>query len=213
MGRSWFSPQGVNLYGSLVIRTAIDAHQLAGWLSWLPLMAALGAAKAIETVGTAHVAVKWPNDLLINERKVGGILCESGSSVRAGPFQIIGIGINVNGTLQDFPEELRDIATTVRHETGGDTDRNRLMAQVLGELESCLEEFLSCGPDLIALAYRRRCATLGKSIKAMLADGREYLGMAEAIEQDGSLILVQPPEGTSPPTVRHLRAADIIHLR
>ena len=213
MARSWFSPSGVNLYGSLVIRITIDAPRLSAWLSWLPLMAALGAAEAIDIVSGVPIAVKWPNDLLINERKVGGILCESGASAAAGPFQVIGIGINLNGIPEDFPDELRHIATTLRHETGAFIDRNRLAAQLLIELESCLEEFLSRGSEFIALAYRRRCTTIGKTVKAVLADGKEYVGVADAIEQDGSLTLVQPSLGTSPPTVRQLRAADIVHLR
>ena len=209
MARSWFSPPGVNLYGSVLIRLTIDAQGLAAWLSWLPLMAALGAAEAIEVVGAVRIAVKWPNDLLINERKVGGILCESGASAGSGSFQVIGIGINVNGASEDFPDELRHIATTLRQETGGFLDRNRLVAQLLIELESCLETFMSLGSEPLALAYRRRCATIGKTVKAMLADGNEYIGVAEAIEHDGSLTLVQ--QSTS--AVRRLRAADIIHLR
>lgn len=214
MARSWFSPPGVNLYGSVVIRTAIDTQDLADWLSWLPLMAALGAAEAIEIVGSANVAVKWPNDLLINERKVGGILCESGGSSRAGAFQVIGIGINVNGVPEDFPDELRHLATTIRHETGGFVDRNRLMAQLLVELESCIDEFLSRGSEAIAHAYALRCATVGKTVKALLADGKEYVGVAAAIEKDGSLRLVERNEGTaSRPAIRQIRAADIVHLR
>jgi BirA family transcriptional regulator, biotin operon repressor / biotin---[acetyl-CoA-carboxylase] ligase len=213
MARSWFSPSGVNLYGSLVIRITIEAPRLSAWLSWLPLMAALGAAEAIDIVSAVPIAVKWPNDLLINERKVGGILCESGVSAGAGPFQVIGIGINVNGLPEEFPDELRHIATTLRHETGAFIDRNRLAAQLLIELESCLEEFLTRGSEFIALAYRRRCTTIGKTVKAVLADGKEYIGVADAIEQDGSLMLIQPSVGTSPPTVRQLRAADIVHLR
>jgi len=144
---------------------------------------------------------------------VGGILCESGASAGAGPFQIIGIGINVNGVPEDFPDELRHIATTIQHETGRIIDRNRLAARLLIELESCLEEFLSSGSESIGLAYRQRCTTIGKTVKAVLADGKEYIGVADAIEQDGSLTLVQPSLGTSPSTVRHLRAADIVHLR
>ena len=213
MARTWFSPPGVNLYGSVVIRTPIKAPLLAAWLSWLPLMAALGVAEAIDIVSGLPTAVKWPNDLLINERKVGGILCESAASVGTGPFQIIGIGVNVNGVPEDFPDDLRHIATTIRHETGGFIDRNRLTAQLLIELESCLEEFLSRGSESIALAYRRRCTTIGKTVRAVLADGKEYIGVADAIEQDGSLTVVQPSLGTSPPTVRQLRAADIMHLR
>ncbi|HET8722194.1 MAG TPA: biotin--[acetyl-CoA-carboxylase] ligase, partial [Nitrospira sp.] len=213
MGRSWFSPSGVNVYGSLIIRTAVDAERLAEWLSWLPLIAALAAADALENSGAPHIAVKWPNDLLIHERKVGGILCESGSSRGAGPFQVIGIGLNVNGALEDFPDQLRPLATTIRQETGGFTDRNRLMAQLLNELESRLDTFLSHSLDSIVLAYRRRCATVGKTVKAVLADGTEHVGVAEAIERDGSLTLLQRPLPSGPATARQLRAADIMHLR
>ena len=213
MARSWFSPPGVNLYASLVIRTAINAERMTEWLSWLPLMAALSAAQAIESVTKEPIAIKWPNDLLIHERKMGGILCESGSSATAGPFQVIGIGINVNGALEDFPDDLRPFATTIRHETGGVIDRNRLMAHLLIELESSLERFLSCGADALTIAYRRRCTTIGKAVKAVLADGTEYMGVAEGIEEDGSLILLQQAVGASPPMTRKLRAADIVHLR
>ena len=94
-------------------------------------MAALAAAEGIERRGQPSVAVKWPNDLLINERKIGGILCESGTAAPSGPFQVIGIGINVNGEPEDFPEELRGTATTIRRETGSFIDRNRLLAQLL----------------------------------------------------------------------------------
>jgi BirA family transcriptional regulator, biotin operon repressor / biotin---[acetyl-CoA-carboxylase] ligase len=213
MARSWFSPPGLNVYGSVVIRTTIEAPRVAAWLSWLPLMAALGTAEAIEVVGAVGMAVKWPNDLLIGERKVGGILCESGMSAGTGVFQVIGIGINVNGALEDFPDELRHIATTIRHETRAFIDRNRLVAQLLHELESCLEKFLSHGSEPIALAYRRRCITIGKTVKAVLADGNECIGMAEAIEQDGSLRLVQQTSPGTAPEIRQIRAADIVHLR
>jgi BirA family biotin operon repressor/biotin-[acetyl-CoA-carboxylase] ligase len=212
LARTWFSPPGVNLYASVVIRLPIDAQRQAAWLSWLPLMAALAAAEAIEIVSAARIAVKWPNDLLITERKAGGILCESGTSAGLGSFQVIGLGINVNGTQGEFPEELRDIATTVRHETGNFIDRNRLVAQLLNETERCLDEFLSRGSEPIALAYKQRCATIGKTVKAVLADGNEYIGVAEDIEQDGSLTLVERSSGRAA-TVRQLRAADIVHLR
>jgi BirA family biotin operon repressor/biotin-[acetyl-CoA-carboxylase] ligase len=212
--RTWFSPPGVNVYASLVIRTGIHGEELAAWLSWLPLMAALGAAEAIDTLGLVTVAVKWPNDLLINNRKVGGILCESATAPGSGSFQVIGIGINVNGSVKDFPDELREIATSIRQETGHVIDRNQLVAQVLCELESCLEEFSSRGPERIALAYRRRCTTIGRTVKAVLADGKECIGMAEGINMDGSLILIEPSSTRQPAAaVRQLRAADIVHLR
>jgi len=174
-------------------------------------MAALGAADAIEAVATARVTVKWPNDLLIGDRKAGGILCESATTRGMGPFQVVGIGINVNGGRKDFPEELRGTATTIEDEVGGVVDRNRLVSQLLYRIESTLDEFLLRGPATIAPAYRRRCATIGKTVKAVLADGNECIGAVEGIAEDGSLALI---EHTSPSAiVRQLRAADIIHLR
>jgi BirA family biotin operon repressor/biotin-[acetyl-CoA-carboxylase] ligase len=214
LGRQWFSPHGINLYASVVIRTSVNAQRLSQWLSWLPLLTALSTAEAIEALAGSNVSVKWPNDLLMGDRKVGGILCESGTSTGLGSFQVIGIGINVNGTRADFPDEFRDAATSIRHEIGRETDRTRLLVRMLQELEACLEEFLVQGTEKIAMAYRHRCSTLGKTVKAVLADGNECIGVAHAIDQDGSLTLAQAPlrPGLSA-ELRRLRAADITHLR
>jgi len=215
LARPWFSPPGINLYYSIILRNVIAGDRLTEWLSWLPLITALAAAEAIETVASVNVGVKWPNDLLIAERKVGGILCESATTERSGLFQVIGVGLNVNGQLTDFPEEIRDIATTIRHETGRLIDRNRLLAQLLNELEACIEEFEMRGSERIALAYQRRCTTLGKTIKATLTEGKEFIGLAEAIDRDGSLRVVQRPlprDGRAP-EILYLRVADIVHVR
>jgi BirA family biotin operon repressor/biotin-[acetyl-CoA-carboxylase] ligase len=215
LSRQWFSPPGINLYCSIVIRKSIAADRPAEWLSWLPLMTALAAAESIETVAATSVAVKWPNDLLIAERKVGGILCESGTAIGFGPFQIIGIGLNVNGVRNDFPEDLRETATTIRHEAGHLLDRNRLLAQFLYELEACVEEFEAHGSERVSLAYQHRCSTIGKTVRATLTDGKEFIGLAEGIEQDGALRVIQRPLPTDgrPPDIHHLRVADIVHLR
>lgn len=213
MGRTWFSPPGLNIYASVVIRIPMEASRMAAWLSWLPLMAALGVAEATETVAAVRVALKWPNDLLIDDRKLAGILCESGTSPRSGPFQVVGIGVNVNGRREDFPEELRETGTSLREETGAVVDRNRLVAQMLTGLASRVEQFRSGGREPLALAYRRRCATIGKTVKAVLADGDECVGIAEAVEDDGALRLVQASATHDAPVIRQLRAADIVHLR
>ena len=214
LSRQWFSPPGINLYCSIIVRLPVTAERLSNWLSWLPLMTALAASEAIETVAAAPVSVKWPNDLLMGERKAGGILCESGSA-GAGPFQIIGLGLNVNGRRADFTPDLQDLVTTIHEETGRQTDRNRLLAAFLMELEQCLDEWLSRGFERIAQAYQRRSATIGKTVKALLADGTEFVGQAETIGGDGSLKIIQrplPADGRAP-EFRLLRAADIIHLR
>jgi len=215
LSRQWFSPPGVNLYCSIIIRKPISHDRLAEWLSWLPLLTALAAAESIELVAAAGVAVKWPNDILLGERKVGGILCESGTGARSEPFQVIGMGLNVNGDQNEFPEDLRETATTIYQETGRCVERNRLLTQFLHEFEDCLVEFESRGSERIALAYRQRCSTIGKNVKATLADGKEFVGLAETIEQDGALRVIQRPLPTDGrlPEMHHLRVADIIHLR
>ncbi len=215
LSRTWFSPPGINLYCSIILRTARPPERLTEWLSWLPLVSALAAAEAIEQVSSIHVSVKWPNDLLISERKVGGILCESGAGSRSDPFQIIGIGINVNGGQDDWPADLRDSATSIRQERKVLVDRNRLLAQLLLELEHCLDELAVHGTSRLALAYHQRCSTIGITVRATLAGGEVIVGLAEGIGQDGSLRI--RPQTAHPhsetPEIVTLRVADIIHVR
>ena len=215
LSRTWFSPPGANLYCSIILRTARPPERLTEWLSWLPLISALAAAEAIEQVSSIHVAVKWPNDLLISERKVGGILCESGTGMRSDPFQIIGIGINVNLDHDDWPADLRDSATSLWQERKIAVDRNRLLAQLLLDLEQCLDELVVHGTNRLGLAYYQRCSTIGHTVRATLGNGNIVVGLAEGIGLDGSLRVrpqaTQPGSGT--PEVVHLRVADIIHVR
>jgi BirA family transcriptional regulator, biotin operon repressor / biotin---[acetyl-CoA-carboxylase] ligase len=215
LSRTWFSPAGTNLYCSMILRSTHPPERLKEWLSWLPLISALAAAEAIEHISSIHVSVKWPNDLLISERKVGGILCESGTGTRSNPFQIIGIGINVNLDHDDWPADLRDSATSIWQERKIVVDRNRLLAQLLLELEQCIDELAIHGTNRIALAYYQRCATIGQTVQATLANGDVVVGLAEGIGQDGSLRVrpqaTQPGSGT--PEVVDLRVADIIHVR
>ncbi|HSL03284.1 MAG TPA: biotin--[acetyl-CoA-carboxylase] ligase [Nitrospiraceae bacterium] len=215
LSRTWFSPPGANLYCSIILRTTRPPERLTEWLSWLPLISALAAAEAIEQVSSVHVSVKWPNDLLISERKVGGILCESGTGTGSDLFQIIGIGINVNSDHDDWPADLRGSATSIWQERKIVVDRNRLLAQLLLELEQCLDELANHGTSRLALAYHQRCSTIGLRVQATLANGGVIVGLAEGIGQDGSLCLqpqsAQPGSGT--PEVVHLRVADIIHVR
>ena len=209
LSRSWFSPAGSNVYCSIVIKKSIPIDRLTDWLSWLPLVTALATTEALQTVAAAAVSVKWPNDLVIGDKKVGGILCESGTTPE-GPYQVIGIGLNVNVDRDDFPLEIRDLATSIWHEQRMIVDRNRLLAQLLNELEPCIDELAARGTERVARAYRQRCSTIGKTVKATLAAGSDCIGLAEAIGPDGSL---QVRSTTTPASLLSLRVADIIHLR
>lgn len=215
LSRTWFSPPGGNLYCSIILKAAHSPERLTEWLSWLPLVSALAAAEAIEQVSPIRISVKWPNDLLISERKAGGILCESGTGARSDPFQIIGIGINVNGDEDDWPIDLRGSATSIWQERKMVVDRNRLLAQLLLELEHCLDELATHGTNRLALAYHQRCSTIGITVRATLAGGEVIVGLAEGISQDGSLRI--RPQTAHPhsdvPEIVTLRVADIIHVR
>lgn len=215
LSRQWHSPPGANLYCSVIVkdegRTVWDTE----WLSWMPLVSALAAAEAVQVIASIPLSVKWPNDLLYQGRKVGGILCESLRTPIQGSVVVIGIGINVNLPQESFPEELRQTATSLFEISKSSIDRNRLLAQLLYELEQGIHELTTHGPSRLRQAYLNRSCTIGKQVRVILGAEQEIIGTAESISLDGAL-QVRPqftaPTG-SPPELIDIRAADVIHLR
>lgn len=213
--RSWHSPPGSNIYCSVVVRGMGQQRALAEWLSWVPLTSALAAAEAVQIAASLPLSLKWPNDLLIEERKVGGILCESSHASADGPIVVIGIGLNVNLPQESFPEELRRTATSLFEITRRPIDRNRLIAQLLFELEQGLDELKDYGPERLRRAYTSHCHTLGRRVRLLLGAEEELLGTAESISADGALqVRPLPASPTAPtPPLLDIHAADVIHLR
>jgi BirA family transcriptional regulator, biotin operon repressor / biotin---[acetyl-CoA-carboxylase] ligase len=210
-GRVWFSPPGVNIYCSIILRELGRNLPLPQWLSWIPLVSAVAVAEAIQQVAAIRLSLKWPNDLLLHERKIGGILCESTFATANAPIVVIGIGLNVNLPLESFPEELRAIATSLYEASQQPIDRNCLLAQLLLELEHCLIELGSHGTVHLRHAYVSRCATLGRQVRVLFSNDQHLIGTAEAISADGSLQV----RASSPPSeaLIDVRAADVIHLK
>jgi len=188
---------------------------LADWLSWVPLTTALAAAEAVQETAAISLDLKWPNDLLLGERKVGGILCESSLTVPDNPIVVIGIGLNVNVPGKLFPDELRPIATSLFESSHQLIDRNRLLAQLLLELEQSLDELRNHGPSRLLQAYQRRCTTLGRQVRVILGADEELLGTAVAITADGTLQVRPSMEtsGTDKAPLIDVRAGDVIHVR
>lgn len=212
--RAWHSPAGTNLYCSVIVRGTGRPGGLAEWLSWVPLTSALATAEAVHTVASVPLSLKWPNDLLHHEQKVGGILCESAHATGA-PVVIIGIGLNVNLPHESFPEDLRATATSLYEISRRSIDRNRLLAQLLYELEQALDELASHGPDRLRQAYMARCQTLGRRVRVLLGAEEELLGTAEAIAANGALRVRPLPAASTapPPALIDIHAADVVHLR
>jgi BirA family biotin operon repressor/biotin-[acetyl-CoA-carboxylase] ligase len=213
-GRAWFSPPGLNIYCSIIIRGRGENLSLSQWLSWVPLASALAVTEAVQQMTAVSLSLKWPNDLLLHERKVGGILCESSFATTNDPVVVIGIGLNVNVPLVSFPEELRPIAASLLETSRRPIDRNRLIAQLLLELEQCLDELRFSGPVRLRQAYTARCATLGRQVRVLFMNEQPIVGIAETLSVDGALrvrTLSPHPRSQSMPLI-DVRAADVIHL-
>jgi BirA family biotin operon repressor/biotin-[acetyl-CoA-carboxylase] ligase len=213
--RQWYSPPGANIYCSVVVLGIGPSRTLSEWLSWVPLVSALAAAEAVHTTTSLSLSLKWPNDLLFQERKVGGILCESTHISADTPIIVIGIGLNVNMTEDSFPEDLRQTATSLSAASRSSINRVRLLTQLLLELERGLDELRTQGPDRLRHTYVSRCGTLGKRVRLLLDDEQELLGTAESIGADGALQVrpSTPSSGAQRPPLLDIRAADVIHLR
>jgi len=213
LGRQWYSPPGDNLYCSLLLRLPAP-DGLPAWLSWIPLVSAAGSARAVERVTGMLPRLKWPNDLLVGARKVGGLLCESTMSAQ-GTCVVVGIGLNVNTSREAFPEDLLAIATSLAAETGRTHDRTALLAALLLELEVRLESLLAGSAEPLRREYLSLCATLDRRVRVTLTGGTIIEGVAEAIGPDGSLQVRQevPPSAHGERKVVDIRAGDVVHLR
>ena len=195
-GRSWVSEPGMNLYFSLLLKPDFAPEQA----SMLTLVMALAAAKGIETVyGNGQpeipkVGIKWPNDIVMNGRKVCGILTEMQAVPGKIKHVIIGVGINVN-QLQ-FSQEGLAYASSLKKETGLEKDREELLKAVLRQFQDLYEEFCRAGTLAPMLeAYQSRLVNLKKEVQILDPKGA-YQGVALGMNEKGEL-LVQKTDGTT----------------
>ncbi len=133
-GRVWASPAGVNLYCSVVLRPAIMPHEAPQ----LTFLSAVAVARAIELTTALTPEIKWPNDLLISGKKVAGLLNEMSAETDGINFVILGIGVNLNMTADQFPDDLRHPATSLLLESGVQVDRSRFASTMLNELDQAV---------------------------------------------------------------------------
>src|SRR5574337_1069056 len=199
LGRQWQSPRGLGLYLSVILKPTIPPHSAP----LLTLMGAIAGADAIERMTGIAAALKWPNDLIVHERKVGGILGEMAVEDSRLLHVILGIGINVNQTEADFDEELRRIASSLRIEAGHPVDRTAMVRSFCESLDGWYERFLCDGPLSILEHVRRRCLTLGRPVTARSGD-QEISGLAVELESDGRLV-IRDARGA----LHHLLAGDV----
>ena len=190
-GRVWSSPAGVNLYCSVVLRPAILPHEAPQ----LTFLSAVAVARAIEKTTALKPEIKWPNDVLINGRKVAGLLNEMSAETDGINFVILGIGINLNMRLLQFPADLRSPATSLLLEQGHPVNRAQFAARVLGELDCLYADFLQHGFGPVRGEWQQRCNANGRMVVVSEAGLESVRGLFDGVDGDGAL-LVRFPDGT-----------------
>jgi BirA family biotin operon repressor/biotin-[acetyl-CoA-carboxylase] ligase len=182
-GRTWDSAAHRGLWFSLLLRPALPIQLWPRLTSWV----AASLAGAIEDSLGLPAKIKWPNDIYLLDRKVAGILAESGADSKGQPFAVVGIGVNVNHELRDFPRELDGKAGSLRMATGRLLDRPALATALIQALEARFPEMSADFPRIIA-DVTRRSLLLGRWVQ--LRAGHTILeGRAESLDADGHLLL------------------------
>lgn len=199
LARSWFSPRNKGIYLSLILRPDITPVQAP----LLTLLAAVSICEAIKEATGLDACIKWPNDILINHKKIGGILTEINAEIDKINFVVLGIGINVNNELKTLPEK----ATSLREEKREWINRIELLQGLLRRIESNYLDFEHRGARDILKKWQEYNITLGRRIK--IHRGRDSLeGQAVDIDEDGGLLL-RKDSGV----VEKVMAGDVMHCR
>ncbi|SDC41791.1 BirA family transcriptional regulator, biotin operon repressor / biotin-[acetyl-CoA-carboxylase] ligase [Paenibacillus sp. UNCCL117] len=185
LGRSWHSPRGKGLWFSVVLKPE--------WLNLaqtpqLTLLTAVAVCRAVRSVTSLDAGIKWPNDLLVGGKKIGGILLEASIENGALLHVIAGIGLSVNLTHEDFPPELLEKATSLAIARGSRVDRSALLAAVLSEWERLYKLYREEGFAPVKLLWEALAVSLGRPIVCTTPQGR-IEGIAERIDEQGALIL------------------------
>ena len=185
-GKSWFSPPRVNLYLSVLLRPPIPAREV----TLLTLAGAVAAAEVMRHEG-ALAFIKWPNDVLVEKRKVAGVLAEADLRGDHIDLLVLGIGINLNTTramLKEGLGELAEGATSLKEALGREVDRARFAATLLSGLEAWYKRYLQEGRYAILKAWLERSLMMGRRILVRV-DGRTVTGIVWGLDDYGYLLV------------------------
>jgi BirA family biotin operon repressor/biotin-[acetyl-CoA-carboxylase] ligase len=179
--RRWLSPRG-SVALSIILYPPLD------YLHSLIMVASLAVAYSVAQTTGLKTQLKWPNDVLVNGKKICGILVESDVRGSKVDYAVIGIGLNVNLRLSEFPQ-IAPLATSLSQELGREVSRREIVQSLLAETER-LYLALATG-DSVFKQWRGRLVTLGKKVQVSSGEAT-YRGTAESVAADGSLLLRQP---------------------
>jgi BirA family biotin operon repressor/biotin-[acetyl-CoA-carboxylase] ligase len=189
LGRTWEAPPGSSLLVSVLLTPAGDAARAV-------MAAGVALAAAVEDVAELDAALKWPNDLVVHDRKLAGLLAET-----EGDALVVGAGCNVD--WEGFPDDLAATATACNLEAGRPVDRDALLDAFLDRFADAL-----AAGDAVVADHRARLATLGRTVRVEPVRGDDLVGTAVGVTDDGALV-VRDDDGIDHTIV----AADVHHLR
>jgi BirA family biotin operon repressor/biotin-[acetyl-CoA-carboxylase] ligase len=190
LGRAWVSPPGKGVWMSLLLRPRVPLP-LAPQLT---LLAAVALCRGIRKVAPLPIGIKWPNDLLVDGRKISGILLESAAEDERLKYVIVGMGISVNLEAEDFPPEVLKKAISLRMALSRPLDRAEVVASVLAEFESLYELYGEQGFGPIRALWEARSVTLSQPVRLQAPEGTVE-GTAEELDELGGL-RVRQADGT-----------------
>lgn len=194
LDRTWEAAPGTSLTFSVVVDPGVpDEH----W-PLLPLVAALAVAEGVRRATGLDARLKWPNDVLLGDGKVAGILLERVQSAAPVPLAVIGVGLNVSQARDQLPV----VTATSLALAGADADRAEVFGAVLSSLDELLDRFRQA-PAAVLGPYRERCATIGAEVEVHLPGGESFTGTATAVDSAGRLVVAGRP----------VAAGDVIHVR
>lgn len=186
LGRVWYSPPGQGLWFSVILRPEINPVDA----SKLTLMSAVGVARTIRELTRIPAGIKWPNDVLIDQRKVCGILLEMSAEIDKINYIVVGVGVNVNLDEAKIPAEIDGVAISLAEQEKLKVTRVELLAALLNNLDNLYGEFLAGKFSEILIAWKEMSVTLNRWVRVMSGSETEE-GIAFDLDDDGALILMK----------------------
>jgi BirA family biotin operon repressor/biotin-[acetyl-CoA-carboxylase] ligase len=183
-GRSWFSPPSDGIYASLILRPIMSP----GEAPRITLMTSVAVAEALLSLTQLKVRIRWPNDILVNGKKIAGILTEISTEMDGVDYIVVGLGLNVNTPSESFPEEISGGATSILMETGKQFPRAPLVRAYLEWYEKYYEMFKKDGFGSIMRRWKELADIVGQQVTVSVID-KKYIGEVVDVDGDGVLIL------------------------
>ncbi|MBW1780557.1 MAG: biotin--[acetyl-CoA-carboxylase] ligase [Deltaproteobacteria bacterium] len=181
-GRIWFSPPQTGIYASLILRPAMPPNEAPK----ITLLTAVSAAETLLHLTILDVRIKWPNDILVNGKKIAGILTEISTEMDTIDYVVVGLGMNVNNTF--LPDDINETATSILIETGERFPRVEIVREYLRRQETYYRVLTTSGFEPILGRWKELANIIGRQIKVEMID-KTYVGTVEDIDPEGVLIL------------------------